>query len=249
MPHQSNSRMQYLQWMMFACLVFGGRTSLGQINADNYDRVPSWRFQPPADPPSPTADTRTPAEISIEDNYFDSWSEASDPLDGPPVQRPGTVVGSSPGGLDQDFPIWSRDEVVVAHFSTWLSHLSSSHRAVYTTVYLQVDRVVSDKSGQLVAGSVTPLLIPGGIILAPGTQKVISHLLRAGDFPLEPNTEYLIFLNQEPSLPFYQYAKAWKVDKGILEPVNKYDAFRVAQGRSTHSGMSLESAINELNSH
>ena len=146
MPHQSNSRVQYLQLIMFACLVFGGRTSLGQINANNYDRVPSWRFQPPADPPSPTADTRTPAEISIEDNYFDSWTGAPDPLDGPPVQRPGTVVGSSPGGLDQDFPIWSRDEVVVAHFSTWLSHLSSSHRAVYTTVYLQVDRVVSDNS-------------------------------------------------------------------------------------------------------
>ncbi len=249
MPHQSNSRVQYLQLIMFACLVFGGRTSLGQINADNYDRVPSWRLQPPADPPSPTADTRTPAEINIEDNYFDSWTGAPDPLDGPPVQRPGTVGRSGDGGLDEDFPTRSRDEVVVAHFSTWLSHLSSSHRTIYTTVYLQVDRVVSDKGGHLVAGSVTPLLIPGGTILAPGTQKVISHFLRAVDFPLEPNTEYLIFLGQEPSLPFYQYAKAWKVDKGILEPVNKYDAFRVAQGRSTHSGMSLESAINELNSH
>jgi hypothetical protein len=93
------------------------------------------------------------------------------------------------------------------------------------------------------------LVIPGGTVLAPGTQQVISHFIRAGDFPLEPNTEYLIFLHQEPSLPFYQYVKAWKVDRGILEPVDKFDAFRISQGRSTYGGKSLESAISELNSH
>lgn len=214
--------------------------------SNSEDKAPSWRYQPPAATASPTVDTRTPAEISFEDKYFDTYTGAADPLDGPQHRITGL---SGHGVFDEDFPASFRDEVFVAHFSTWVSHLSSSRRSIYTTINLQVDRVVSDKDGHMSEGSVIPFIIPGGTALAPGTQKVLSYFIRAGDFPLEPDTEYLIFLDRQPQLPFYEYVKAWRVEKGVLEPVTKFDSFRISQGRSTHGGTTLESAIRELMAH
>ncbi len=189
---------------------------------------------------SSAVDTRTPAEIHAEDNYFDTHYGASDPLDGP--QRFWSGM-SGHGYRDEDFPSDARDEVFVAHFSTWAAHLSESRLSIYTTINLQIDRVVVDKDRKFKQGSDIPLIVPGGTILAPWTQKAFSYFIRADDFTLLPNTEYLIFLSRQPQLQFYNYIKAWKVDKGILEPAIRFDTFRMSQGRSTYGGKSLESAI------
>jgi hypothetical protein len=94
-----------------------------------------------------------------------------------------------------------------------------------------------------------PFIVWGGTVLAPGTQKPLSYFIRADDFPLEPNTKYLLFLTRNAKLPFYEYLKAWNVDTGVLEPVTKFDTYRISQGRSPHAGRSLDSAIDELTSH
>jgi hypothetical protein len=239
--------MQHLPLLVVACLVFGGCCSPAQSNTRNDDQAPAWRFQLPA-AGSPSEDRRTPKDIKIEDDYFDSHCGASDPIGGP--QR---MVGGHSGhaSFDEDFPVRFRDEVVVAHFTTWSTHLSSSRHSIYTIVNLQIDRIVADKDGHKTEGSVISLAVPGGTVLdpAPITRPVLSYCIQGKDFPLEPNIKYLIFLNHQPTLPFYVYMKAWNVDKGALEPTTAFDAYRISQGRSSHAGKSLKSAINELSSH
>jgi hypothetical protein len=221
------------------------------------DNPPAWRLKPP-DPQ--VADPRSPAELSSLGEYFDFGAGASDPLDGPPSGM--THYSSAYQESDYgDFPV-DRDEVVVAHFSTWTSRLSDSHLSIYTTVNLQIDRVVTDKSGTLAGGLTIPLSIPGGTIRLPGTERTISHFVRLRDFPLEPNTKYLIFLSYRPMegplqagvrpIPlfyFFEYVKAWKVDQDVLTPLTRFDRARASQGKPSHVRASLESAISELTSH
>ncbi len=226
-------------------LMATGALNLSAWSQSTYqpEKAPAWRYQVPA---SPMVDTRTTAEISAEDKYSDTCCGASDPLDGP--QRMG-IGRSGPAEFYEEFPARFRDEVVVAHFSTWTDHLSTSRCSIYTVVNLQIDRVVIDKVGELKAGETLPIFVPGGTVLAPTTGKVISYFIRADDFPLEPNTEYLIFLNRQPPYPSYQYMKAWNVSKGVLEPTTSVDLSRVTHGLSTHNGESLEDAIHDLTSH
>jgi hypothetical protein len=227
-------------------LTLGSLGASPQIAPAPVEKAPAWRTRPP-ESTSSGVDNRSSAEIDIADRYFDQWTGATDPLDGP--QHTATYHSSFHKEVDEDFPSKYRDEVVIAHFSTWVPHLSGSHRSIYTTVNLQIDRVISDKDGHLKEGSVVPLLVPGGTLTIPGTQRVISTAIRGDDFPLEPNTQYLVFLGYRPLvLPFYEYVKAWKIDAGVLAPVSRFDAFRVSQGRSAHNGVFLESAIRELSS-
>ena len=210
------------------------------------EKAPSWRYKVPA---SPAVDTRTAAEMRADDQYFDTYFGSPDPLDGPQTYRTGR---SGPGVVNEDFPTLLRDEVVVAHFSTWSTHLTSSRHSIYTIVNLQIDRVVTDKDGKLKAGETLHLLIPGGTVRIPRTGKIVSYFLSyvwADYFPLEPNTKYLIFLAHDPPHPSYQYVKAWNVDKGILRPVSETDKYRASRELSTHNGESLEDAIRELTSH
>jgi len=239
----AQSRMQCLPLFFVAWLFWGGQYSLSQNRIINDDQAPAWRFQLAA-PGAPIEDKRTPAEIKIEDNFFDSNYGASDPIDGP--QRMGTGR-SGPASFDEDFPARVRDEVIVAHFTTWFAYLSSSHRSIYTVLNLQIDRIVADKGGHMTERSVIPFVIPGGRVVSFAGQQ-LTYGIRGVDFPLEPNKEYLIFLFQ-PSPSFYMYLKAWNVDKGVLEPTTAFDSYRISQGRSSHAGKYLESAISELTAH
>lgn len=207
------------------------------------EKAPSWRYKVPA---SPTVDARTPSQVSADDQYFDTYFGAPDPLDGP--QHMGAGM-SAPGVFNEDFPARYRNEIVVAHFSTWSTYLTRSQHSVYTIVHLQIDRVVTDKDGKLKAGETIPLFVPGGTVRGPNTGKTISYLIRADDFPLEPNAEYLIFLGHPPQYPSYNYVKAWKVENGVLRPATSLDAYRASHGLSTHNGDSLEDAIHGLTSH
>jgi hypothetical protein len=118
-------------------------------------------------------------------------------------------------------------------------------------INLQIDHIVADKGAHMTEGPVIPLIIPGGTVTVSGplTQPVLRYFIRGRDFPLYPNIKYLIFLNHQSTLPFYEYVKAWNVDKGVLEPATQFDAYRISQGRSSHAGKSLESAIGELTPH
>lgn len=245
MSYRLHIRMQCVSLLAATFLILGGRCSLSQSTPRNDDLPPAWRYQLPPAAGSANEDTRTPAEKEAEDDYFDSHFGVPDPLDGP--QRGWAVGHSGPAVFDEDFPARFRDEIVVAHFTTWSTHLSSSHRSIYTIVNLQVDRVVADKSGHVTEGAVIPLAVPGGRARTLGG-GVLTQFVSGRYFPLEPNIKYLIFLNTQPGLPFYWYVKAWNVDKGVLEPVTQFDAYRISQGHSSHAGRSLESAVGELSS-
>jgi hypothetical protein len=111
---------------LLAVLPFSLHTRAQEV-PKNDDQAPAWRFQLPI-AGSSSEDTRTPADIKTEDDYFDSCCGASDPLDGP--QRAGIGV-SGHASFDEDFPSRFRDEIVVAHFTTWTTHLSSSRHSIY----------------------------------------------------------------------------------------------------------------------
>jgi hypothetical protein len=210
--------------------------------------APSWRYQPPSSGTSSSADTRSPEQKEDADKYFDSIAGSADPLDGP--QRFIRGGGSRVYKRDEDFPSLALDEVVVGHFSTWNSYISSSKHSIYTVVNLHIDRVVSSKSGLLYGGPEVPVYITGGTIVLPKSGKVYSYWIRSRDeFPLEPNIEYLIFLDRGNPASFYQYVKAWQIDSGVLRPVTERDRYAVSLKRSTHNGMTMESAIEELRSH
>jgi hypothetical protein len=212
------------------------------------DSPPAWRLQTPALSMQAIDDTRSPGEIRIEDEYFDFSIGAGDPLDGP--QTRSTYSSAYVDGDLGDFPPDDRGEIVVGHFSTWISHLSSSHLSIYTTVNLHVDRVVNDKNGELTNGCVVPLIIPGGTVRLGNTQRVISAFVRRRDFPLDPNQSYLLFLSYRPKqLPFYEYVKAWGIEKDALVPIAHFDIDRASQGKQTHSGIPLGTAIQELKGH
>jgi hypothetical protein len=206
---------------------------------------PSWRSQAPNPSLLQQPDTRTVADANYEDTYFDSHAGAADPLDGPQSME---AMMSAHGESQEDFPANARDEVFVAHFSNWASYLSHSRRSIYTIVNLIVDRVVTDKDGHITPGYTIPLAIPGGTVIAPGTQKVLSYFVRFGDFPLEPNTKYLVFLTHR-NRPFFEYSQAWNVDKGVLEPVTPYQAYKVSHGIAPHAMGNLENAVRDLTSH
>jgi len=235
-------------FVLATCVVgrpmFAQNTPVAQSNTRNDDQAPVWRFQVPA-VRSSNEDTRTPTEIKTEDDYFDSCCGASEPIGDPPRMGVGR---SGHGVIDEDFPSRFRNEVVVAHFTTWTPHLSRSRRSIYTIINFQIDRIVADKGGHMTEGSLIPLAVPGGTVLAI-PRPVLTFGIRGTDFPLEPNIKYLVFLTPQSALPFYMYVKAWSVDKGTLEPTTAFDTYRISQGRSSHAGKSLESAIGELTSH
>jgi hypothetical protein len=203
--------------------------------------VPSWRLEAPNRVVPLPPDPRDPANIEAEDAYFDRWAGAADPLDGPQSIGSGS---SGPGEVREDFPA-VHEEVFVAHFSNWRSYLSQSRRSIYTIVNLVIDRVVSDKGGHITSGSTVSLAIPGGTVLAPTTEKTLSYFVRYGDFPLEPNTKYLIFLSSS-NRPFFEYVQAWNVDKGVLEPITPYQSYRVSHGLASHGLENLEDAARDL---
>lgn len=209
------------------------------------EKAPAWRYQPQA---TNSTDTRTPADIAIEDAAYDFGFGGSGPIDKPQTER---RYSSAHADVDSgDFPTHSSTEAVVAaHFTSWTVHLSKSHRSVYTIINLEIDRVISDADGHLSKGSTIPLGIPGGTVILPGTGQVVSYEIARHNFPCEPKTQYLMFLSYRPqSLPFYEFAKVWKIDNGVLSPTSHFDIDRASRGEKSHAGTSLDSAIREITS-
>jgi hypothetical protein len=188
-------------------------------------KAPAWRYRPYDPKVLPSIDSRSAADIALGDEYFDQWIGAFDPLDGPKQRYTRGMSGHGEGGAE-DFPNAYKGEVVVAHFTRWESRFTGTHRSIYTIVHLQVDRVVASKTGKLTVNSTVPLFIMGGTVLKspatdPGSSQTISYFMSKSDFPLEPNTEYLIFLSYEGRLKIFQYIKAWRIVNNLLEPVTE----------------------------
>jgi outer membrane cobalamin receptor len=207
------------------------------------EKAPAWRYELQA---IDSTDTRTPPDIETIDNAFDFGFGAAAPLDLPQTE---THYSSARADIDSgDFPPHDLTElIVVAHFTSWTVHLSGSHRSVYTIVNLQIDSIVAGTDPHLLAGSTIPLGIPGGTVTLPGTGTVISYEIARHSFPCEPNTQYLMFLRDRPaSLPYYEFAKAWKIDNEVISPTSHFDIDRASRGEKSHAGTSLASAINEI---
>lgn len=243
MAYQSQTRrMRLVLSVIVASLAFGSRMSPARDNT--HEKGPAWRYQLPA--PS-LSDSRDRSESDEEDAYFDKWFGSASPLESPQV---GQQYSSASAELDSgDFPLNSSNVIVVAHFNTWNSYLSSSHRSVYTIVNLQIDRVIADKTATLAPGEIVQLAIPGGTVSVSDKGKTLSWGIRAFAFPCEPGPEYLMFLSYRPKqVTFLEYEKAWLVDHGTLQPVSRFDIDRHLKGEPSHAGSSLESAIQEIQS-
>ena len=187
------------------------------------------------------------SDIQAADAYFDQVIGNNEPIDEPHKER--YYQGRSEGvPTILEFPSSYASAVIVGQFSTYKTHISGSHRSIYTELDIKPASVV--KPGATTDG-IYRVFIEGGTVLLPNASGVpgtraVSYGIPRNPYSLMPDTQYLLFLRYEPNGHFYTVLRSWRVANGKLEPNNLADDRSAAAGHSLHTQMSIENASQEI---
>ncbi len=124
-------------------------------------------------------------------------------------------------------PIFHDRVVVVARFTGYDFVLTKSRCALYSEMYLGVERVLESGNADIGPGTrVTAIQIGGTVRLPSG--RVLQHASRPRPFTIAPGHRYLLFLQHVTDGDFYSVFKSIEFADGKALP-NSHDDVRSAE--------------------
>jgi hypothetical protein len=207
-------------------------------------RHDAWRAIPKALLPPPS-DRRQITILNDRASYFDIGSLSKLPLDQPQPNR--TFVSMGSYAPEDEFPFYPDEAIVVGHFEDYQPYLTPSRLSIYTDIELYVEQVLEPGPTEIVPGQVIDLLIDGGtVLLADGRTITYQAYDQTGDYSLQPEHRYLLFLMYYQKGDFFLDHKDWEFVNGVAVP-NRLDvAIAAREGRCRYSGLSENAFIQVL---
>jgi hypothetical protein len=206
---------------------------------DDWRKVPKALLPPPSDP-------RQQEILNIRGSWFDKTSLSGIPLDEPQPPRNGGSSGSFWPG-EEEIPFHQNQAVVVARFEDYQPYLSPSRLSIYTDIKLSVEQVLEAGHTDAYPGQTVDVLIPGGTVqLSDGRTLSDRPYDPSGDYSLQPGHRYVLFLRYESNGEYFENSKSWELLNGIVVPNRLDEVIRAQEGRSSYSGLSESSFIEEV---
>jgi hypothetical protein len=204
--------------------------------------APNAWMKTPTDPSVPDG---TPEAVRMQrDAVWDGLIGARLPLTPENAWRSGISEGSSLGEPAEIMEVPNR-AVLIGHFASFRSILTSSGRAIYTEVTVQASNVFEDISGRSRESGTATVIFPGGTVKTADGQ-VMSFLTQPRTYFMQPGKTYLLVLAYHADGDFYGFGKDWDVSDGTVRADNGLDRRREREGRSTLIGLSTEQLIRLL---
>ncbi len=201
-----------------------------------------WRQHAVAITPDPPGDTAN-ARGQIVDSLI--GLPAGVKIGSPEAANMGISVVTHPRSMEE-LPRTS-DGVVAATFTTYETHETPSGRSLYTLAKLQIDNLVSDRTGRLSVGESLPVLLLGGSAVLPSGSAVSYGIPQIGD-SIVPGHRYLAFLHFNQRGEFFEIEKTWDVSTGKAIPNSAEDKERARSGHSFVMGSEAQVLIENLKS-
>jgi len=152
----------------------------------------------------------------------------------------GYALDSGPIDLNEipEIPFVPDEAVVVTSFERYQPYLTPSHRCIYTKIILTIAQVLESGPSGVEAGEEIDLLIHGGTVML-NDGRVISFLIRYedGDFSLQPDHRYVLFLQNHRRGDFFTLEGSWELKNGMALPNSAVDAQRMEEGKSQLAGL------------
>ena len=242
MPASKLPKKILLILLLIASLQLGSRSSREQTAKKAPDAY-AWLRVPVKVTAEPTDSVRQ-ALLAARGAWFDQLGSPT-PLDKPS----GMSYGMSAGGeVQEEFPTTKADAVVTATFASYVPHLTPSKRSVYTEIKMHCDSVAFVKAGPIKAGDPFTVLMLGGTLVLPGSDRAISYGIERSAYAVSPGNQYLLFLRYNPAGSFYEIYKFWLIQDQKLVPSSVFDKRRAEQNISTHAGQPMDKALGEAKS-
>ena len=200
----------------------------------------SWQAVPVRLPVNYLESTST---IMARGDFFDKLIGAPGPLDQPSSLSQGHSAGAE---VQEEFPSKAKFTAVDGLFEKSRPYLSPSKRSIYTLVVIRVMRAVGDAGPKVKPGQTLELLIEGGAVVLPGSDKVLTQDLKKSPYGIFPGGRYLLFLRYHDQGSFYTLRKSWRVKDDKLVANSVPDARKVAKSQSVHSGEEVAKALDEI---
>lgn len=189
--------------------------SLAQSKTSSAPRRPSWALQPPN---TATGVEVSPAIREARSHAFDDRFGIRHRLDEDrPVRFDSGSFADRPA--TEPLPVAGSDDVVVGAVSSYQSFLSSDHTAIYTELYVTVERVLKSRSYDVSPGSVLTILKSGGALQHNGK---LLKFAPTGSMTeeLDIKERYVLFLKSEPKLSAYRDLEAWRLENNHAVPMD-----------------------------
>jgi hypothetical protein len=189
-----------------------------------------------------------PGGVRMErDKIWDGLIGARYALTPDEASRHGISEGSS-YDRPAEIPEFPNRVVLIGTFSAYKCVLTSSTRAIYTEVTIDVSNVFEDASGRARAGGRIIVIFPGGTVKTAAGQ-IISYLTQPRAYFMQPNKVYLLALGYHADGDFYGFAKDWDVSDGTVRADSGIDRVREQEGNSTLIGLTRDQLIRSLSEH
>lgn len=220
--------------LALCCTISLAQSAQEQAQQQATIRLDAWRQFPKHS--NEASDTTDPDILNARGQFFDKspWVTGV-PLDEPQPQigRSGIAYGPGP-----ELPFFPNEAIVVARFIDWQPYLTLSHLNIYTKITMRVEQVLSGGPSAVTPGQTIDVLIDGGAIVLDSGKTIKSHIFNdSGNYSLQPDHRYALFLQYHSDGKFFTDDKDWELN-GIAIPDRLDEASITQQGRSQYSGLS-----------
>ena len=99
------------------------------------------------------------------------------------------------------------------------SFLSSDHTAIYTELYIGIEKVLKSRSSEIAPGKLLTILTSGGTLRYNGKLLTFPPIGSTVD-ELDVSERYVLFLKSNPKLQSYQNLEAWRLENDHAIPMD-----------------------------
>jgi len=140
-------------------------------------------------------------------------------------------------------PVASSDVVVVGQVAGFQPFLSKDRTAIYTELYVRVERVF--KGSDALNGATIVIPRRGGTLQLK-TGRVVKGFAPQSEKSIELGTRYVLFLAYDQERDWFGVVKLWELQDGRVIPVSQDDMQDARAGRSKYSGMDETEFLEQL---
>ena len=189
----------------------------GQNSSSSIPRKPSWAMEQA----KTTANVAqvSPRIRSLRDKAFDDPDGVRTRLDvktGVSARASGSFADRGP---TDPLPLAASDDVVIARVTGYQSFFSSDHTAIYTELYLNIEKVLKSRVADVAAGSVVTVLKSGGVLSYNGNLLKFPPTASSTE-ELDMGERYVLFLKSNTKLEAYDDLEAWRLDNDHAVPMD-----------------------------
>jgi hypothetical protein len=210
----------------------------------NVDLGKGWAETAVPQAPPPIDDQQRSLR-AMRSSTFNDNTHSKAPLDSDSASE-ATVQGMSVYHVRlEPLPASISDTIILGQVVGYQPYLSADHTTVYTELKVTVEKIFKNRPGTVDPSTTISIPRIGGTVQLP-TGRTVRQFVPHAEQALDIGGKYVLFLNYNHDLQWFDLVKAWRLDGDSVTPTDTIDAADVERGKSSFRNMNKSQFLQQV---